>query len=212
MPDRAKQDLVRLLARHDVPLVEDDVYGDAFHGNERPRPAKAWDRDGRVLLCSSFSKVLAPGYRIGWIAAGRYQSRLVRLKLATTLAGAALPQMAIAAFLRSGAYDHFLARTRRAYREQTMLGREAIARAFPPGTRITRPEGGFVLWVEMPTSVDTLRLHREALKQHINTAPGALFSVKDRYRNCLRMNCGMPWNDTIETGLRTLGDLAKQQL
>ena len=212
MPDEKKEKLYRLLAKHDVPAIEDDIYGDLHFGERRPKPLKAWDTDGRVLLCSSFGKTLAPGLRVGWIAPGCYLERVRRLKVTNTLGTPIVLQKTIADFLRNGGYDHHLRSIRRAYHHQLHLFSQAILRHFPAGTRLSRPEGGFVLWVELPHGVDTLRLHRDALKQHINTAPGALFSVKDRYKNCLRMNCGIPWSDPIETALRTLGDLAKKQL
>jgi DNA-binding transcriptional MocR family regulator len=135
-----------------------------------------------------------------------------RLKFTTTLGTPVVLQKTVSDFLRNGGYDHHLRSIRRAYHHQLHLFSQAILRHFPQGTRISRPEGGFVLWIELPPGVDTLRLHRDALKQKINTAPGALFSVKDRYKNCLRMNCGLPWGEPIEAALKTLGDLAKKQL
>ena len=211
MTDSAKRALVALLSRHDVPLIEDDVYGEAFHGAERPFPAKAWDRDGRVLLCSSFSKVLAPGYRIGWIAGGRYHDRLTRLKLAMTMATPAVPQLAIAAFLRSASYDQFMKKVRAAYRDQVTRGREAVARFFPAGTRVTQPRGGFVLWVEMPPSVDGLRLADEALAARISISPGSLFSAHERHRHCIRLSCGEPWTAELDRAVETLGGIARRQ-
>jgi DNA-binding transcriptional MocR family regulator len=165
-----------------------------------------------VLLCSSFGKTLAPSLRVGWCAPGRYLERVRRLKFTNTLGTPVVLQKTVSDFLRNGGYDHHLRSIRRAYHHQLHLFSQAILRHFPEGTRLSRPEGGFVLWVELPPGVDTLRLHRDALKHHINTAPGALFSVKERYRNCLRMNCGVPWTDAIEAAVRTLGDLARNQL
>lgn len=205
MSDQAKRALAALLSRHDVPLIEDDVYGEAFHGSERPAPVKAWDRGGRVLWCSSFSKVLAPGYRIGWIAGGRYQERLTRLKLASTLATPAVPQLAIAAFLRSGSYDRFAKKVRASYRDQVERGREAVARFFPEGTRVTQPQGGFLLWVEMPPGVDSVRVADEALAAGISISPGTLFSVQDRHRHCLRLSCGQPWTSELDRAVEKLG-------
>jgi DNA-binding transcriptional MocR family regulator len=210
MPDAAKQRLVTLLTRHDVPLIEDDVYGDAFHGDERPSPAKVWDRKGIVLLCSSFSKLLAPGYRVGWIVGGRYQAAVTRAKLATTLANAALPQMALAAYLRSGACDQFLRRIRRIYRDQTLRGRDAIARSFPAGTRITSPAGGFVLWVEMPAGIDALELAERARGEGIAVSPGPLFSARRQHHTCLRVSCGEPWSKAHDRAVATLGRLASR--
>jgi DNA-binding transcriptional MocR family regulator len=212
MPDENKEKLYKILQEFDVPAIEDDVYGDLHFGERRPKPLKAWDTDGRVLLCSSFGKTLAPSLRVGWCAPGRYLERVKRLKFTTTLGTPVVLQKTVSDFLRNGGYDHHLRSIRRAYHHQLHLFSQAILRFFPEGTRISRPEGSFVLWIEMPTAVDTLKLHRDALKHKICTAPGALFSVKDRYRNCLRMNCGLPWSDAIEAALKTLGDLAKKQL
>ena len=212
MPDEHKEKLYRILAEFDVPAIEDDVYGDLHFGERRPKPLKAWDTDGRVLLCSGFGKTLAPALRVGWCAPGRYLERVRRLKFTNTLGTPVVLQKTVSDFLRNGGYDHHLRSIRRAYHNQLHLFSQAILRYFPEGTRLSRPEGSFVLWIELPPGVDTLRLYRDALKHHITTAPGALFSVKDRYKNCLRMNCGLPWTDAIATALQTLGGLAKKQL
>ena len=212
MPDDKKERLYRLLADFDVPAIEDDIYGDLHFGERRPKPLKAWDTDGRVLLCSSFGKTLAPSLRVGWCAPGRYLERVRRLKFTNTLGTPVVLQKTISDFLRTGGYDHHLRSIRRAYQNQLQLFSQAILRHFPEGTRLSRPQGGFILWAELPAGVDTLQLHRDALRHHINTAPGALFSVKDRYRNCLRMNCGIPWSEPVDAALHTLGGLARTQL
>jgi DNA-binding transcriptional MocR family regulator len=212
MPDDKKANLYELLQQHDVPAIEDDIYGDLHYGERRPKPLKAWDTDGRVLLCSSFGKTLAPSLRVGWCAPGRYLERVRRLKFTNTIGTPVVLQKTISDFLRNGGYDHHLRSIRRAYQNQLHLFSQSILRYFPEGTRLSRPQGGFILWVEFPPGVDTLQLYRTALEHQIATAPGALFSVKERYRNCLRMNCGVPWSDRVEQAIRTLGELAKQQL
>lgn len=212
MPDEKKARLYQLLAEFDVAAIEDDIYGDLHFGERRPKPLKAWDTDGRVLLCSSFGKTLAPSLRVGWCAPGRYLERVRRLKFTNTLGTPVILQKTVSDFLRNGGYDHHLRSIRRAYQNQLLVFSQAVRRYFPDGTRLSRPQGGFILWLELPSGIDTLRLHQDAARQRISTAPGALFSVKDRYRNCLRMNCGLPWNDAIEHAVRTLGELAKRQL
>jgi len=212
MPDEKKAQLYRLLADHGVPAIEDDIYGDLQFGDRRPKPLKAWDTEGLVMLCSSFGKTLAPGLRIGWAAPGRQFERVRHLKFINTIGTPAVLQKVLADFLRDGGYDHHLRSIRRAYQNQMHLFAQAILRHFPEGTRFSRPQGSMILWVEFPPGVDTLRLHADALKHRINTAPGPLFSIKDRYRNCLRMNCGMPWTAEIDAALRTLGELARRQL
>jgi DNA-binding transcriptional MocR family regulator len=212
MPEAHKERLYRLLVEHDLVAIEDDIYGDLHFDDARPKPLKAWDTDGRVLLCGSFGKTLAPGARVGWVAPGRYTERVRRLKLANTLGTPVVLQKTIADFLRNGGYDHHLRSIRRAYRHQVQLFSQAIVATFPSGTRLSRPKGGFIVWLELPAGIDTERLHADALARHINTAPGVLFTVKDRYRHCLRMNCGLPWTPRIEEAIHTLGELASAQL
>jgi DNA-binding transcriptional MocR family regulator len=208
IPDEKKLAILDLLARHQVPLIEDDIYGDIFFGKERPRPFMALDRRGNTIYCSSFSKTLAPGYRVGWIAAGRHIDRVLERKYAHTLCGPALPQMALADFLGSGGYDGHLRRVRSIYHHNIAQMSRAIEAAFPAGTRVTRPAGGFVLWLELPEAVDTRALFDAALAEGICFAPGDVFSASGRYRNCLRLSCGHPWNARIETGVARLGALA----
>lgn len=209
MPDGRKQELVALLARHDIPLIEDDVYGDLAHGSSRPVSTKAFDEKGLVLYCSSFSKTLAPGYRIGWIAPGRYRDKVMQLKSLLNIATSAPAQFAIAEFLTNGGYDHHLRKARRVYARQTTLFREALARHLPAGTRITRPEGGYILWVELPEGFDAFKLYEAALREGICIAPGTIFTSGDRYRNCFRLNAAT-WSERCEQALETLGGLAEQ--
>ncbi len=211
MPDAKKEKLYELLTEFDIPAIEDDIYGDLHFSERRPKPLKAWDRDGRVLLCSSFSKTLAPSLRVGWIAPGRYMERVRRLKFTNTLGTPIILQKTISDFLRDGGYDHHLRSIRRAYQNQLHLFSQAILRQMPPGTRLSRPQGGFVLWVELPPKVDTMKLYADALKHRVNIAPGPLFSVKERYRNCLRLNCGIPWSEAIGQAIELVGRLARQQ-
>lgn len=209
MPEAAREALVRLCERRSVSLIEDDIYGELHHGGERPVPARRWDRDGRVLLCSSFSKSLAPGARIGWMLAGRLREA-VRMRKFATSAGTALPyQLALSDYLRTHAYSRHLVRLRRACLTQVERYSAAIERHFPAGTRVSRPQGGFVLWVELPRGADTLALYERALFRRINFAPGPLFSASGRYRNCLRINCGRQWTPAIDAALAALGRLVE---
>ncbi len=208
MPDEKKRDLVRLLGDHDIPLIEDDVYGDLPFSNVRPASAKAFDRKGMVIVCSSFSKTLAPGYRIGWMAPGRFREKAERLKAIFNVATASPPQLAVAEFLANGGYDHHLRAVRKVYGRQVAQMREAIGRRFPEGTRVTRPEGGFILWVEMPERIDAIRLYRDALERGISIAPGPIFTITDKFRNCIRLNAAF-WSMRVEQALETLGALAE---
>ncbi|MBR0566109.1 PLP-dependent aminotransferase family protein [Azoarcus sp. L1K30] len=211
VPDDTRRQIISVLGQHDVPLIEDDTYAELHFGREAPLATKALDTDGRVLHVSGFSKCLAPGYRVGWVAAGRYAQKIQRLKFSASLATTIPVQIAIADFLKQGAFDTHLRRLRAALEQQEMRMAAALDRHFPAGTRITRPRGGYFVWVELPACFDALTLHRSALDAGISIAPGPLFSAKQDYRNCIRLNFGHPWSDEIENAVEKLGQLLQQQ-
>ena len=212
MSDQQKKAVLELLAKHRIPLIEDDIYGDIYFSGERPKPFTALDPRGDTIYCSSFSKTLAPGYRIGWIAAGRHMAKVLDSKFAFTMCGPALPQAAMAQFLSSGGYDRHLRRVRRTFGQNIDRMIRTIDRAFPKGTRVSRPDGGFVLWLELPKPLDSRVLFEAALKKGVCFVPGDVFSTSRRFANCLRVSCGSAWHPRIEKGLETLGDLARAML
>jgi DNA-binding transcriptional MocR family regulator len=212
MSDRKKKELVELLTQHQIPLIEDDVYGDLYFEGTRPKAIKAFDRDDLVLYCASYSKTLSPGLRVGWVAAGRYQSRVERLKWIINQTTAIAPQLTIAAFLTNGGYDRHLRQLRRAYQSQMARMTQAICDYFPAETKVTRPNGGHVLWLELPPEFDALSYGEAALQHNVSIAPGLIFSPSESYRNCFRLNTGNPWSDEIDRAMQTLGYLAKRQL
>ncbi len=211
MPTSRRQAIVQRLAAEGIPVIEDDVYAELFHGATRPHPLKAFDRDGLVLHCSSFSKCLAPGYRIGWAAAGRYATTVMRLKMMGSLGAPVPSQLALADYLEQGGLDSHLRRLRRQLAEQVGRVRRWVLAHFPPGTSVSDPQGGYFLWVELPEGVDTLRLHQQALEKGISLAPGPLFSADHRFRHALRLNAGHPGDDRVLHSIQTLGRLATAQ-
>jgi len=208
MSEARKRELVRLLALHEVPLIEDDVYGELYFGSAHQPPAKTFDERGLVMYCSSFSKILAPGYRIGWVLPGRFGERIERLKWMTTISASVPPQAGLAHYLASGGFDRHLRGLRRTLEQQQQHMLRAIAKFFPADCRVSRPSGGYFLWLELPESVDALRLHALALEQGISIAPGPLFSAKREYRNFIRLNYGH-WDQRVEPALARLGDLIR---
>jgi len=207
MPDSHKSRLVHMLGKAGIPLIEDDIYGDLHFGEKRPKPAKAFDRKGLVIYCASFSKTLDPGARIGWVSGGKFHPQIMRLKVMNTLVSATLPQAALAAYLETGAYEKHLRRLRVALKDQVQHMVMAAQRHFPEGTRISRPQGGFTLWVEFPQRIQTLALAEAAEREGISLAPGPIFSAGGHFRHCLRLSCGHPWTAYLEEALRTVGKL-----
>jgi DNA-binding transcriptional MocR family regulator len=206
IPDDNKRALVEMLAGHGIPLIENDIFGEIYFGERRPAVVKAYDRKGLVMLCSSFSKALCPGYRVGWAVPGRFKPAVEWLKYTASLAAATLPEHAVAEFLASGSYDPHLRRIRRVYGSHLASLSRAVTRCFPEGTRLTRPAGGFVLWVQLPDAVDSLELYKRALKARIAITPGYLFSASQQYRNFIRLNAAN-WSDEAERAIERLGEL-----
>lgn len=210
MPEENRRRLARLLAEQDIPLIEDDINADLVFQGPRPTPIKAFDRKGLVLYCSSFSKTLSPGSRIGWTVPGRWRAQIEHLKYVSTMATPTLPAMVLTEFLAHGGYDRYLRGVRPVYAQNAERAIQAVARFFPPGTRVTKPTGGFVLWVELPPKVDALELNRRALEHGIAIAPGQLFSAKQKYGHFIRLMFALPWSERVEQALVTLGRLAHE--
>jgi len=209
LPDEKKRELVQLTSTLGVPLIEDDINGDLCHGDERPSVAKAWDKAGNVLLCSSFSKTIAPGYRVGWIAPGKYLNEVLHRKIVSNIATASPTQLAVADFLENGGYLRHLRRLRKEYATKLARMVEDISYFFPPGTRVTSPKGGFTLWLELPVEVDTVVLYAQATAKKITMAPGKLFSTREKYKNCLRLNSAC-WSEENRWAIQCLGELSVQ--
>ncbi|MEY2632220.1 MAG: hypothetical protein RIR00_874 [Pseudomonadota bacterium] len=208
MPDGEKQRLARLLEERQIPLIEDDIFGNLYFAGERPWPVKSFDRAGNVMLCASFSKTLSPSLRLGYVAAGRFHAEVQLQKTLTSGATNPVTQAVVARFLGASAYDRHLRQLRRAYARQVSQMAEAVLRHFPAGTRLSQPQGGFVLWVELPPGCDSNRLFTAAVAADIAFVPGDLFSPSGHYRNCLRLNAGNPWTAELDAAIRKLGELA----
>ncbi len=212
MSEQKKQALYELLVEHQVPLIEDDVYAELYFGSHPPKPVKSFDREGLVMHCSSLSKSLAPGYRVGWVAGGRYAEQITRLKLMTTISPSVPAQAALADYLQNGGYDRHLRKLRHALEMQQGAMLASAARHFPSSTRVTRPSGGYFLWFEFPEQLDSLKLFNLALSQGISLAPGPIFSANRGFRHCARLNYGHPWDSRCEQAMEVLGRLVSALL
>jgi DNA-binding transcriptional MocR family regulator len=193
-------------------LIEDDVYGELHHTNEPPSSAKTFDQHGLVMHCSSFSKTLSTAYRVGWVAAGRFANRVRRLKLMTSLSGSIPAQATLAEYLQQGGYDRHLRQLRAAMKRQKEALIDSLTRHFPAEVRLTRPEGGYFVWVDLPwDTADALAVYRKALANQISVAPGPMFCNHGGFRNCLRLNFGHPWTPQAEQAIATLGRIVRRQ-
>lgn len=211
MPAAERKRLAQLLAQHQVPLIEDAIYNELAEREEHRRAVKSFDTEGLVMLCSSFSKTVAPGLRVGWVEGGRWNTSLRRLKTALSGAQTSITELAMAELLSQRGYEPHLRRLREALARNVDDARRLIGESFPRGTRVTDPQGGMMLWVEMPPAIDSLALFKACLDEHIVIAPGTMFSATDRYRHCVRVSVGGTWGDEQRRALCRIGELASAQ-
>jgi DNA-binding transcriptional MocR family regulator len=205
MPDDNKRRLVKMLKARAVVLIEDDIYGDLGFSHARPSLLKSLDED--VILCSSVSKSLSPGLRVGWIAGGAHQERIEYMKYVLNLATATVPQLAVADLLENGQYERHLRRVRIDYARAVTRMTEAVVHTFPEGTKISQPQGGFVIWLELPGNIDSFDLARQALAAGISIAPGPIFSASQKYSSFIRLSCACEWSSRVERALVKLAGL-----
>ncbi|MES1924042.1 PLP-dependent aminotransferase family protein [Salinisphaera sp. T31B1] len=211
VPAAAKQAIVELLAAHEVPLIEDDAYAELYYGARRPPPARVFDRTGNILHCGSFSKSLAPGYRIGWAMPGRYVSCVLRYKLESTLAASLPAQVGIADYLRGTHYDTHLTTLREQLRRRRDGLIDLVRTHFPAGVEFTRPEGGYVMWLRLPQGISARRLYHQALAAGVGIAPGVLFGCDDTFDDHIRLNYGHPSPAALERGIVRLAGILTEQ-
>jgi DNA-binding transcriptional MocR family regulator len=209
MSDENKKEVVRLLSENGIPLIEDDVYGDLYFGSNRPKCCKSFDKEGNVLYCSSISKTLAPGYRVGWIAPGKYKEKILKLKLLHATSSITIVNEAVANFLKTGKYEKHLHQLRRTLQNNYQNYVQTIAEHFPEGTKTSRPQGGLSLWVEFDKKIQTTALYDLAIKQNISIAPGRMFTLQNQFENCMRLCIGLPWSEEIQRKLELVGQLSK---
>jgi DNA-binding transcriptional MocR family regulator len=209
MPEEHKKEAVKLLGKYNIPLIEDDIYGDLYFGDKRPGCCKSYDETGMVLLCSSYSKTLAPAYRVGWLAAGKFMNEVMKIKLFHTLSSTAITHEALGSFLETGRYEAHLRKLRKTLYTNYLQYVRVIGECFPIGTRISRPQGGLSLWVELPKTIDTIELYNSAISKKITFSPGSMFTLQNQFSNCMRLTFGLEWNEKTENSLKLLGRLAK---
>lgn len=212
MPDEHKREVVKLMEKYNVPLIEDDLYGDVYFGNHRPKCCKTYDESGIVLWCGSVSKTLAPGYRVGWVAPGKFKDKIIKTKRYHSVSASEITQEAIGDFLENGRYESHLRKLRHTLHSNNMQYMRAICEYFPHDTKVSHPQGGFIQWVELNKKINTIKLHELAAQQKISFTPGRMFTLQKQYNNCMRLSFGMPWNEKVENALKTLGTLAKNML
>ncbi|MBU1001992.1 MAG: PLP-dependent aminotransferase family protein [Proteobacteria bacterium] len=209
-PDEAKRRIVKMLTDKNIPLLEDDVYGELYFGQERPSLFKTFDTTGLVATASSLTRTIAPGYRLGWLLPGRFKDQVLAYMAMTDSRPATPIQLALAEFLRKGEFEKHMKGLRAAMALSMARMQCEVGRRFPEGTQVSRPQGGFYLWVQMPSQVDSKDVFLRARDKGVVIFPGSLLSFSDTFKNCIRINCRGVWNDKIREALGVLGGIVTE--
>lgn len=212
MPDENKKQLVEIIHKHQIPLIEDDIYGELYFGRNRPRTCKYYDTKGLVMHCSSLSKSLAPGYRIGWALPGKFTDEVRFMKRMNDISSPTLTQASMADFLQHGRYEYHLKNLRKALHTQCLRYMQGVIEHLPEDTKVSRPQGGFVLWVELNRKINAFKLRSEAMRHHISVVPGRIFSAGSHYHHFIRISFGKPWNADMDYGMMMLGKIIRKML
>ena len=212
IPDQRKKRLAEMLENADIALIEDDINSDLTYDNHRPKAIKSYDKTGNVLLCSSLSKTLSPGLRVGWVVPGRWLEKVQHLKLCNSGANASITTLAAARYLETGTFDRHLRQMRQHYKHQRDYFLQLAAQHFPEDIRITHPQGGYILWIRLPKGVDGMDLYERALEEKIAISPGALFSVNQQYNHFIRINYGQETAQNLEKATILLGRLMREMM
>ncbi len=209
MSKENKAAIIHMAQKYNIPIIEDDIYGDLFFGDKRPTTFKSLDKKGMVLYCSSFSKALAPGLRTGWTVPGIFKNTVIRMKLNTAISTPGINQAVVARFVKTGAFDRHLRQLRNKLKNQASAMAIAVSKYFPSDTQITFPKGGMFIWIVLNKKIDSMEIYQRAYQKKISILPGTICSSTDRYKNCLRINCGIKWSQRLEDGIKTIGQIIK---
>ena len=206
MSPKRRLQLLEMARRHRVPIVEDDPYGELYYTSQAPSPLLALDQEGYVIYLSTFSKILFPGLRLGWVAAPRpVIERLSQIKQLADLHCSTLIQGAIHEFCQSGALDRHLDRVRDLYRQRRDAMLVALTKYGPAGLEWDEPQGGFNLWCRLPAGMKARQLMAEAARQNVALVPGEVFYPDGGGQEEMRLNFSCPPIAQIEEGIRRLG-------
>ena len=208
MPESHKKRLLEIAIKFNGTVIENDCLAGLAYEYPRPSTIQSLDSDGHVILCSSFSKTVAPGTRTGWIIPGKYKEKVMHLKYLSHCSGEIFMQQVMANFLKEGHYFLHLRRMRQHYSELQCQYKELVESHFPAHTRISRPQGGFSLWVEhLP--VDNRKLLDILHRNKVTVLTGEHFSTSECFANHLRINYALPLIARRRNAIKILGETLK---
>lgn len=213
MPAERRKKFAELAAKYDVPVLEDNPYGDIRFAGEHVPSVKSFDHAGKVFYMSTFSKILAPGFRLGWLVADpKVIEKLTVLKQSADLHTDNLVQYVVTEFFKENDVDAHVKEISDLYGKRKQLMIDGIKKYFPKDVKYTDPEGGMFLWVEVPGVTDTVELFKQCLEHNVAFVPGDPFFAGKPQPGTFRLNYSNMQEDQIEVGLKRLGEALSQVL
>lgn len=211
--EKLKKGLVEICAHHNVKIIEDDAYGELNHTGNLISNLRKHDKNNIVFSCGTFSKTLGPGLRLGWIYADdKLIEELVVLKLATTYSSSAHTEKAVELFLKNNSYQRHLSRMNRILAGNIKIIRSSLVKSLPDFVKISNPKGGFSLWINFDSRLDSFELYKKLMKENIAVSPGHIFTTGKKYRNEIRINCGLEMTKEVKRALQRMIDIINEML
>ncbi len=212
LDESSKLELAKIFYEYNVAVVEDDIYGDLPHVGPRPRPLISYFPNSKsnppLFVCSSFSKTISPGIRIGWVSSKNEIRNVTKLARAYKISHNQLSQISAYEFLRKYPYERHLTFLRKSFHSNIQLALKTLENASEGKMKIQKPDGGFVLWIKSP--LDGQKVLQEAKKRKITIAPGVLFGLSHHWKKYFRINVGLKWNSDLENALIGLGEIVSK--
>jgi len=208
-----RKHLLEIARKYNLIIVEDDPYSELRYSGKPVPSIKSLDKDDIVLYTSTFSKILSPGFRLGWaIANEEIIQKIVIAKQGADLCTNTFVQWIAEEYLRSGLVDKQIPKIKKMYEKKRDLMLEALEKYFPEGCKWTRPDGGMFLWVTVPHRIDTKKMFQEAIKEKVAYVHGAAFCVDGKGHNSMRLNFSNAEDKKIEIGVKRLAKIIKKKM
>lgn len=208
-----RQKFMEIVTKYEIPVIEDNPYGELRYKGEFMPSLKSMDEKGLVLYLGTFSKILAPGYRLGWICAGdAYIEKINLIAQAAVLQTSTITPMIISKFIELNDLDEHVEKIRAVYKHRCDVMIDAMKEYFPPEAKFTIPDGGLFTWVELPDYIDTKKMAAEAIEQKVAYVPGIGFFPNGGNHHCMRLNYSCMPDERIVEGIKRLAQVIKNNL
>lgn len=212
-PIERRRQFMEIVNKYEIPVVEDNPYGELRFEGENMPALKSMDTKGLVVFLGTFSKILAPGYRLGWVCAdGEILAKYNFIAQAAALQSSTEAQLVISKFIDMYDLDEHVAAIKECYRKRRDVMLETMQKEFPPEAKFTFPNGGLFTWVELPDYIDTKEMAKQCLERNVAYVPGEGFFPDAGHDNCLRLNYSNMPEEKIVKGMTILGEVIKANI